>query len=116
MLLPHHHHIVKLIIQRIHSLLMHSGVRDTLVQLWERYWILRGRQAVRSVVRSCVICRRFEGAFYPALPSPDLPEVQELDDPLFTHSGISFSSQLLIVGKRKHTFVYLRVRPLEASI
>ena len=93
-LLPHHHHLVKLLIQCAHIKLMHSGVRDTLVQLRERYWILKGRQAVRSVIRSCVICRRYEGAFYPAIPSPDLPEIRVSDDPPFTHTGLDFAGPL----------------------
>ena len=39
-LLPHSHHLVKLIIRRAHARLMHSGVRETLVLLREQYWIL----------------------------------------------------------------------------
>ena len=98
-LLPNSGHIVALIIQRAHVKLMHSGVRETLTLLREQYWILRGRQAVRKVIRSCVTCRKFEGAFYPAISSPDLPEIRVSDDPPFTHTGLDFAGPLLFRSK-----------------
>ena len=50
---------------------------------------------MRRVVRSCVTCRKFEGAFYPAIQSPDLPEIRVSDDPPFTHMGLDFAGPLL---------------------
>ena len=41
--------------------------------LQERYWVLRGREAVKKFTRSCVICRKHEGTLYGPLPLADLP-------------------------------------------
>ena len=39
---------------------MHAGVRDTLEQIRERHWIMRGRQLVKSVLSRCNVYRRFK--------------------------------------------------------
>ena len=41
-----------------------------------------------------MICQRYEGAFYPSIPSPDLPEICVSDDPPFTHTGLDFAGPL----------------------
>ena len=64
--------------------------------LRERFWILRGRQAVKRVLRRCVICKKLEGLSYPAHISPDLPRIRVSDDPPFTHVGIDFAGPLYI--------------------
>lgn len=56
--LPGDHPFTSLLIQREHLRLLHSGVRDTLAQLRESYWILRGRQVVKKVVNQCLKCRK----------------------------------------------------------
>ena len=60
-LLPAKHQFVRLVIKDVHELTKHSGIRDTLVTSRERFWILRGREAVKQIIRKCVICRRYEG-------------------------------------------------------
>ena len=72
----------------------HGGINDTLVALCERYWILRGRQVVKAIVRSCVVCRKLEGLPYGSHPSPDLPACRVSDDPPFSHTGIDFAGPL----------------------
>ena len=69
----------------------HGGINTTLVALRERYWILRGRQVVKAIIRSCVICRKFEGLPYCSQPSPDLPACRMSDDPPFSHTGLDFA-------------------------
>ena len=49
-----------------------SAVRET-------HWIPRGREALKRVVQSCVICQRFEGKPYSPPPMPDLPPVKDHD-------------------------------------
>ena len=72
-LLPSKHAYIDLMIKEFHHRVRHSGINDTLVALREKYWIIRGRQAVKCVVKACVICRRMEGPSYPAQAPADLP-------------------------------------------
>ena len=52
---------------------MHSGVNDTLMLLRENYWILKGKQAVKQVIKNCVTCLKSEGLPYHVTTTPDLP-------------------------------------------
>ncbi len=42
--LPTKHKYSELLVQYCHETVMPSGVRDTLVQMREGYWVLKGRQ------------------------------------------------------------------------
>ena len=59
--LPSKHRLTNLIIQDVHSKIKHSGIKDTLTTIRERFWIPRGREAVKRILRKCVTCRRVEG-------------------------------------------------------
>lgn len=97
--LPSKNDFVRLLIEHIHIKNMHSGVRDTLISLRERYWILRGRQAVRSAVRRCVTCKRYEGQAYDTSEVPDLPSYRVSEDPPFSNTGLDFAGPLYVYDK-----------------
>lgn len=46
-LLPSKHRFTELLVLDIHNRLHHIGVQDTLCELRQKYWVLKGRQAVR---------------------------------------------------------------------
>ena len=71
-LLPSKHPFVDLIIRDTHTRVKHSGIRNTLTTIRKRFWVLRGRQAVKRILKRCVICRRAEGVPFSTPPSPDL--------------------------------------------
>ena len=50
-----------------------SGVESTLNQLRTNYWIVKGRQKLKTILKNCVICCLCQGE--PCLPpaSPPLP-------------------------------------------
>ena len=86
-LLPSIQTFVELVIRHTHQSVKRSSVHNTLTTFRERFWILRGRQAVRRVLQRCVICKKLEGLSCPAHISPDLPRIRVSDDPPFTHVG-----------------------------
>ena len=98
-LLPAKHEFVQLIIKKGHESVKHCGLRDTLTTLRERFWILRGREAVKRVIKKCVICLRINGMPYKAQWTPDLPSERVSDDPPFTHVGLDFAGPLNIVNE-----------------
>ena len=56
-LLPKEHVVTRLITKDAHEELGHgSGVEQVLLR--SRFWIVKGRRAVRSIVESCAQCRR----------------------------------------------------------
>jgi len=50
------------------------GSQCNLTAVLKKYWILRGRQVVKTIVRSCIVCKKQEGTAYSTEPSPDLPD------------------------------------------
>jgi hypothetical protein len=57
-ILPQNHILTKLIIRYFHGANLHAGPSLLLGILMQKYWILRGKDAIRDVIRRCVVCRR----------------------------------------------------------
>ena len=81
-------------IQQAHNQVFHDGIRETLNLIRERYWIVRGREAVKRILRKCVICRRYEGKSFPAPPAPQLPRDRVGNQPPFATTGVDFAGPL----------------------
>lgn len=47
-----------LIVKNAHKRVQHDGVKET---LRAKYWIVKGRSLIKSIIHQCVPCRRFEG-------------------------------------------------------
>nr|XP_027231846.1 uncharacterized protein LOC113823419 [Penaeus vannamei] len=56
-ILPHAHHISRLIVESCHLNTGHAGVERVLAEIRRKFWILKGRKLVKSVVYSCVTCK-----------------------------------------------------------
>lgn len=69
-LLPGNHLVMRLIILQAHRIVLHGGVNDTLTELRSQFRVLRARQAVKRVLRKCVIYVRFrmKAASVPVAP------------------------------------------------
>ncbi|GFT18233.1 integrase catalytic domain-containing protein [Trichonephila clavipes] len=55
---PNHPVLITLIIYK-HVQLGHAGVRMLMYTLRESYWILKGRKIIKEVIKTCIICKRF---------------------------------------------------------
>ena len=71
--LPRKHPLTKLIVLESHARVGHNKERETLTDIRAKYWIVKGRSLVKSIVHCCVTCRRYEGTPYRAPPPPPLP-------------------------------------------
>ena len=102
-LLPTNHHFVSLLVLQARDDCKHSGVNDTLICLRERFWILKGRQVTRKIIRAGVTCRRIEEPPYQCSSAPDLPLERVSEDPPFSHTGVDFAGPLHIVYSSQGT-------------
>ncbi len=100
-LLPSKHYFTDLVIVAHHASVHHDGIRETLNSVRERYWIVRGREAVKRVTRSCKVCRRYEGKPFGAQCFPQLPASRVSDAPPFTNTGIDFAGPLYVKLNRQ---------------
>ena len=95
-LLPRTSHFAHLVIRDTHEKLFHGGVSHTLANVRLRYWIPQGRAAVRQVLRSCTLCKRYDGRPFSLPPMPPLPPQRILQSDPFRFVGIDYLGPLLI--------------------
>lgn len=48
----------ELLVRKSHQQVMDSGLQDTINQVRERFWTLRGRQLTKRTVNACLLCRK----------------------------------------------------------
>ena len=93
-----------------HVQVLHSGVRETLAQLREKYRIPLGRQFVRGLVRKCVTCQKTDGPPYRPVSSPPLPLSRVSEGQAFSTTGVDYAGPLYVknsTGDRSSTKVYI---------
>ena len=93
-LLPQNHHLTKLIVRDAHERTLHSGLNSTLTHLCQRYWIPRGRQYVKKVIRRCVTCWKTIGKAYAIPDPPPLPANRTNDAHPFTNTAANFTGEI----------------------
>ena len=57
LILARRHRLTELIVRDAHHTVQHNGIRETLTQIRSQYWIVGGRNLVKSVIHNCVTCR-----------------------------------------------------------
>lgn len=95
-LLPKKHSLTYLIVRDAHERIKHNGVKETLVEIRSKYWIIRGRQFVRWVIHRCITCRRIDALPCRGPPPPPLPVFRVKEEPPFTYTGVDFAGPLYI--------------------
>ncbi|XP_033639868.1 uncharacterized protein LOC117300250 [Asterias rubens] len=96
-----HHHITKLIIRDYDEKLLHYGPERILAELRRKFWILRGREAIRRHQHQCFECRKWRAK--PEVPKMgDLPPSRlRLFKPAFYSTGVDcFGPMHVKIGRR----------------
>ena len=91
-LLPKDHPVTKLIIVDAHKKRGHgTGVEHLLTELRSKYWVVKGRRAVRNVVETCPGCRRRFVTKQPGQMMAPLPGVRvKLPLKAFDRIGVDY--------------------------
>ena len=50
-------YFTKLIVLRAHARMCHQGTECTLNHIRGEYWVIRGRQVVKTILKKCVLCK-----------------------------------------------------------
>ena len=98
-LMPRDHYVTTLLIRRCHESVMHNGTRETLAELRSGFWVTKGRQAVKKVIRKCVTCKRIQGQSYEVPKASQLPEFRVKEKHAFSSVGIDFAGPLYVKSK-----------------
>ncbi|XP_069184623.1 uncharacterized protein [Procambarus clarkii] len=98
-LLPRHHIITKLIVLHYHEHnTLHGGVLDTLTEIRQRFWLPQGRYNVKSLIKFCVICKRYDARVCPYPGPPPLPKERVVHLRPFETTGVTYTGALILTG------------------
>ena len=92
--------LTNLITRDAHDQVMHFGVETTLAKIREKYWIIRGRNSVKNMLRKSVISKRFQGKTMKPPEEVDLPSfrVNHLTY-AFSTTGLDYAGPLIVRNK-----------------
>ncbi|XP_063405949.1 uncharacterized protein LOC134689913 [Mytilus trossulus] len=93
-ILPNKHHVTTLIIRYYYETTGHVGKQQVLAASREKYLILKGSSAVKTVIDRCVPCKRQHGPFCKQQMAPLLEEQLTADKPPFTFVGVDYFGPL----------------------
>ncbi|UYV60592.1 hypothetical protein LAZ67_1001615 [Cordylochernes scorpioides] len=95
LLLPKNHHITNLIIDDIHRKYLHAGPQLVLSILGKNYWILGARDAVKKIIKKCLICLKFKSTTIHQIMG-NLPPERIIPSRPFSKTGIDLTGPFLI--------------------
>ena len=101
------HKLAELIVYHSHSKVLHRGVKQTLTEIRSNYWIPRGRNYVKRLLHSCVVCRKLNARHYEYPEHSDLPELRFDDKYPFSSTGVDYCGPLFclpVYGHKDSTF------------
>ena len=89
------HPLTKLLIRSEHTRLLHAGPTLLTASLSRQFYIIGCRKIVRSITRSCVICRRKSSKPQPPIMG-QLPMERITPDAVFDKVGINYAGPIYI--------------------
>ena len=95
-LLPTKGRVVELIVEECHRKVEHERVGRTLAEVRSQFWIPRGRQLVKSVLKRCERCKVFAIKHLNAPQMAPLPDMRVVRTRPFQHTGVDFAGPLYI--------------------
>ena len=106
-LLPGKHPLTYLIIQQCHKIVGHGGVTRTLAEVPSKYWIIKGRQVVRKIIKGCRRCKRFLVKRLQDNQTSQLPSFRVNQSRPFQYTGVDFAGPLHIRNSKEEEKAYI---------
>ena len=67
-------HLTKLVIYNFHKCVYHDGTEAKLNRLRTKYWVIRGVQSVKRVLKECTVCKYVNKKPAQPVATPELPD------------------------------------------
>ncbi|XP_015917645.2 uncharacterized protein [Parasteatoda tepidariorum] len=101
-ILPSKCRYAELVILNAHEQVLHSGVDSTLTQVREKFWIIKGRRRIKSLLGRCIICKRYSARHGEQDVAPFPPD-RILESPPFAITGCDYAGPFFSnENKNKH--------------
>ena len=104
LLLRSHSHFTTLVIRDVHEKVFHNGVNSILNFLRNKYWLIRGRQSVKSLLRQCATCKYINAKTVAPPATLALPKIRLDYSFPYQNSGFDYAGQfclkIAIIHKR----------------
>ena len=105
-ILPASSHISTLIIRKAHEMVGHSrGVNEVWAEVRQKYWILKGREAVKKLKYQCFLCRRKRRTLTQQMAP--LPSERCVSLRAFDQAGVDFAGPFVVKIRRVSDKRYL---------
>ncbi|XP_065671673.1 uncharacterized protein LOC136089549 [Hydra vulgaris] len=85
-----------LLIRNCHGKVLHHGIELTLNKVRSKFWLIKGRSTIKSIIRQCVKCKKFQGRTLLPHSSPDLPDFRVNNLYSFQSTGLDYAGPLFI--------------------
>ena len=101
-------HFTMLVILKIHERTYHSGIGVNLSNIRELYWIVKGRQIVKKVLRECVLCKFIQGQTITPPETPYLLSFRINCNHAFEHVGVDYAGPIFYRNVNKQSTELLK--------
>ncbi|UYV84044.1 hypothetical protein LAZ67_X000969 [Cordylochernes scorpioides] len=98
--LPGENQVVKLLIRKEHEMMSHAGIQTTQQLVRRRFWILKGKRTIRSIISACATCRRYNSKRVQTESIP-IPATRIGSTPAFGVIGVDLAGPLTETGGKK---------------
>lgn len=100
LLLPKACHTTLILIKYYHKLYMHVGPRTLHGILSRKYWIINGRNVIRSVLSKCAECFKFRPTSVQPMMGT-LPSTRLQPNKIFNHVGVDIGGPFIVKESQK---------------
>ena len=100
-LLPQDSRFTSLLIAECHKRTRHGGVNITLAEVRSKFWVLKGRQAVKQQLRQCMICSKRNAKPCAPPQSGKLPTERVVQGNPFSTTGVDFAGPIHLKNEEK---------------
>ena len=93
-LLHNDHYLTESVVKDNHERVLHNGFKHTLSEVRKNYWIVRGGNYIKKILRKCIICKKFNARCYSYPSVSNLPKSRVNQDDPFGSIGVDYFGPL----------------------
>lgn len=106
-LLPTYSNFTDMLIDWYHLINLHAGVNYVLSSIRNKFWIIKGRQRIKSRINRCIICKRYQARPLTMPTISPLPQFRVENSKPFQICGIDYTGHFNVKYRDSMCRVYV---------